>query len=479
MTNEMGSNANAAGSELARAARLVMLGISLMGVVVLAYAVNRFRSATEMRALVFYGMALAIIAFGVVGSRLRPSLRIGLALLCVTSGAALLVAEWAVGSFKRNSFVRMQESVARVTGVAYDPRSVPEVVRDLWQTDSSAVPSIVPKVLIPYSSPDADPRSAFTADLLPLAGVSVRQTVQLCNENGVYPLYRSDERGFLNPAGSWTSAAGRLVLVGDSFVHGYCVPPDSTLADQLRLRWPSTLNLGTGGSGPLAELGTLVEYALPERPGVVVWSYFENDLADLRNERRHPTMMRYLEPEFTQGLRSRQGAIDSALVPWVRLVYGSDLAPRDFEEHGLRQLLTLNALRTLLLNAKTAETADPKEQLPLLKEILTAARDRTSAAGGSFVMIFLPDWPRYFRSETYDDRGTREAVIATARELGIPVIDMTAAFRAHARPAELFSRREIATGHYSVVGYQLVARTLERGLDSLGLTARLDRPRGR
>ena len=98
---------------------------------------------------------------------------------------------------------------------------------------------------------------AFRATVFPLAGVASRPTVQPCEERGYHPVYQSDEHGFLNPPGLWSAVPADLVLIGDSFVHGYCVEPGQTIAALLRRRWPRVFNLGSGGSGPLSELATL------------------------------------------------------------------------------------------------------------------------------------------------------------------------------------------------------------------------------
>ena len=62
--------------------------------------------------------------------------------------------------------------------------------------------------------------------------------------------FDSDEYGFNNPPGSWQ--APRIVLVGDSFTQGDCVPPEKNIAAHLNRRFGGVLNLGVAGHGPLA-----------------------------------------------------------------------------------------------------------------------------------------------------------------------------------------------------------------------------------
>ena len=57
----------------------------------------------------------------------------------------------------------------------------------------------------------------------------------------------------------------------------------------------TVINFSKGGSGPLAELGRLKEYAEVIRPKIVLLGYFEgNDLYDLQEEMKSPLLMGYL-----------------------------------------------------------------------------------------------------------------------------------------------------------------------------------------
>jgi hypothetical protein len=458
---------------LAALARRFMFGLALAGVVLLVYLAIRFRAAHDQHALAWYGIAVIVIAFGIQSGRARPTLRIGIALFCVGTVVATLGLEWTISAARRAGFLRNQRALEKLTGVPYDSRSIPQVVSDLWKTDSSVVPSIVPSIIAEYSQPATDPRSRFVADIFPLAGVSDRRTVQLCNEHGAYPLYHSDQHGFLNPPAAWAPAPGRLVVIGDSFTHGYCVPADSAFPNVLRQRWPATLNLGMGGNGPLAELATLTEYGIPADPGVVLWVYFENDLPDLRRERQDPWLMRYLAPGFTQHLWQRQASVDSVLVPWIRRVYTGGMAPRFFAVYGLREVLTLTAIRGLVKRAMAGKPPSSRDQLRLFGQVLAAARERVAARGARLVMVFLPEWERTFAPAALVDDESRGGVIGAATALGVPVIDLTPVFAAQPDRAALFGRRDITSAHYSAAGYQVVAHTIERALDSLGLSATL------
>ena len=41
--------------------------------------------------------------------------------------------------------------------------------------------------------------------------------MQLCVDGGTYPIYQSDEHGFLNLLGSWLPSPELVAMIGDSF----------------------------------------------------------------------------------------------------------------------------------------------------------------------------------------------------------------------------------------------------------------------
>ena len=121
------------------------------------------------------------------------------------------------------------------------------------------------------------PPSVMGMPVVPLSGVP-HATIVMCNESGSYVTYESDRFGFNGPDEIWDLPV-EIALVGDSFVEGWCVRREDSLAAIVRNAHPATLNVGYAGHGPLAELGTIREYVAPLRPAHVFWFFFEgNDL---------------------------------------------------------------------------------------------------------------------------------------------------------------------------------------------------------
>jgi hypothetical protein len=444
-------------------------GLCVFGVLLFAallvVALYRFRFAVTADALPWYAVALCGILTAVALLRGSPMARVTASLTGVAIAVGLLLAEVGIELVERAGFVRMQTQVARYTGTAFDSRSVREVVADLREHGVPAMPSVVPRVILPFVGSDVSPESEFTASFLPLAGVSLRPTVQLCAEGGQYPIFTTDEHGFLNPKGSWAASRDLVILIGDSFTHGYCVPADSNVAAFLRRVWPRVLNLGAGGSGPMIELATLTEYGAALEPRVVVWLYSENDLPDLGIERNNAILTRYLEPGFCQSLFRRQSEIDRALSDWTARLYAAKAEQQMWGIYTWRQTLTLTALRNRLSRSPAA--GEGTANLSLFEQVLLRARDTVDGWGGQLVFVFLPAWERVFDAEVAANDRTRDAVLAVATNMGVPIVDLTTEFLSHADVASLFSRGGISSGHYSGAGYSLVATTLARRVQPL------------
>lgn len=450
-----------------RAARAVLLLGALASIALLGAALRRF-DASITRGPVLWYLSFAATS-GILfwcAVRLRPAAQIALSVVGVSTVLLLYGADVALELTARAQKSQIQRVMAARTGKPFDRRSVSEMVWALRNSGTRAVPSVVPKAILEQWGPEANPATAWTSPLLPLAGISKRPTVQLCNEGG-FQVYESDERGFDNALSAWSQGAHDIALIGDSFTHGYCVDADHSYAGLIHKRWPSSLNLGTGGNGPLAELATLTEYAAPLRPPVVVWQFFFNDMTELQTERRNTLLLRYLEPTFSQELTTRQPEIDQAIEPWVDRMYAAGREVDWLDRFHWRQILTLYRLRELVrvVTSGAGEPEDPFPQLQLFQSVLQVARDRVSGWGGRLYFVFVPEWERYYQPAVLEGRDVRDSVLRIARELDLPVIDFEAVVRQHPNRVELFAHQELAKGHFTALGYELMAREVGRVIE--------------
>ena len=447
--------------------------------------------------MLYYAVPPVFVVLLLAALRLRPERRIGLVMAGVAFTMSMYAGEVVLhllepsilraglpvmaslnASKERKEIAAMLESRF---GIAIDSRDSLEVLRDLRRNGIEAVPSVIPR----YQLRHYQKEGVQTPPVIALGGIPNKVTV-LCNENGQFVTYDSDQHGFRNPKEILASGRVDIVALGDSFTQGYCVPSGKTFVDLVRQRHPSTLNLGMAGEGPLLMLATLKEYAAPLRPRLVLWFYFEgNDLVDLMDERKSALLMRYLEGGFTQKLEHRQDEINRALIAFVEKEREWAQAQREAQRRnatgpaaGLIDFLRLPLFRTRLglIQGRSAKDEQfalelEKTELPLFRRILSDAKANVASWDGALYFVYLPNWARYDRDRRteYHERvaeATREAVLAMVRDLGLPLVDLVPAFDAHGDAMSLFPFR--APGHYTEGGHALVGKVV---LDRLATSA--------
>lgn len=396
--------------------------------------------------LTWGGVALVLFA---VPLFLAPGLRANLAMslvmvvLCAYGFNAFL----AYAPSPNLAAVKALEEARRAVP-GFDHRTTLQVVRDMRADGVPAVPALLGNYALDEHRGDA---------LLPLSGIATATTV-LCNESGRFAIFPSDEHGYNNPRGLPEQVD--VVLVGDSFVQGQCVPPGKDVAGALRKRGYTAVNAGCGGNGPLLSLAALIEYGLPRRPKVVIWGFAGNDPHDMQAELLDPVLRRYRDdPAFSQGLMGRQVEIDAYWQDYLQRKRSFE-TPKD-EVRGaarewkgrkprLAELLTLFSLRRLL-GLRRGGTSVPWDVAyrPILKRAQAAAE----AQGAKFYVVSFPHYElvaKGFQEE--------QLIHRVAREEGVETVDFLKRILAQPDPLALFPLR--LAGHFNEAGYDLLAQQL-------------------
>ena len=449
--------------------RILASFFAIAGVGLLACAYQWFTLRTNTG---WVGAGLCALVLGGIGWAWRGGpdrKKRAAALLCSSLVSAwLLEALIAAVPGASGDVAERRAAAAKRLGVPFDARGKVQILQDLRATGARWYPAIGPH--------------QFMADnLLPIAGTKVLPlggiggaAVVDCNENGYYSTTTTDELGFVNPRGIW-STPGPLdaALVGDSFTRGCCVRDTETIAAHLRQHLPRTVSLGSLGNGPLVQLATITEYFQTRDVKWVFWLYYEaNDLTDLETrEVNQPVLQNYLaDPQYTQKLEWHQPAVDAALRAFVE----QNLAHALALAHPMRDCIfdhaTLANVRRALASLKGVVLPPPPRQYSLTRfgQILGAAKARVAARGGQLVFVYLPEYGRYIgqRLDEESSAHRKPEVLALARDLGLAVIDVDPAFAAVADPATLFPFGLF--GHYNAAGYRLVADQILRFLGKGG-----------
>lgn len=416
-----------------------------------------------------FGMVLCFTVF-----RLSADVKINVALLLVSIVSTLYVIEGGLlvltfcmssGALQDPEDTTFKERVhlARKFRMFFDNRTPLKVVADLHARQIEAYPAILPVYFVEQAEGNhGDP------GILPLGGISHKMTV-LCNETGEYAIYESDEHGFNNPYGVFEQRPIDIVLVGDSFTHGYCVKQGEEIGGQLRHKGKSVINLGMGANGPLLELASLKEFAEPLRPKIVLWIYYEgNDLQDLERDYAFPLLRRYLEDDYSQGLIHRQAEVDILLHQYARARMQQEqwvmqqkqpsvLAIKFLKLWRVRNLFGLSPVPSPQ-NSPYTLRQPVSDSLHLFARVLVKANAMVSAWGGKLYVVFLPSWERYARDVDQQTFMRRDRVFSMLQELHLPIIDIHEVFKQHDDPLSLIPFR--GRGHFTREGYQLIARAI-------------------
>ncbi len=414
---------------------------------------------------------LLLLLVRVLRSRLPVRLMVGNSLMAIT-----------VSLYAADIYLAMRvnadwEQAARQAGLKVDRRDKLTVIRDLRAAGIAADPIMRGReMLLPSHSGTLQPVLRLGQEpFLPLASVPEKVVVS-CNETGQWQIYRTDRHGFNNPDWVWRATGVNVAMVGDSFVHGSCVPPDENMAAELRRSEGPVVNVGVGGFGPLSELAALTEYVAPLKPPVVLWGFFEgNDLNnDLPSERKAPILMRYFrDPDFSQGLIHKAPQVSRLLQDYLDRRLGEAMDRVDNPLETLVYYLSLNHLRDAIGLGPVAigyMGGSLPDQLDFFARVLKRARQRVHSWGGKLYVVYLPESNRYL--SRVGDSLVRERIYqgvqAIARRQHIPLIDVASGFAAQPEPGKLYA---YPGAHFSARGYHLAAELIRERLREDGVAS--------
>jgi hypothetical protein len=337
--------------------------------------------------------------------------------------------------------------------------------------------------------------------IFPLGQVADLPTI-MCRE-GARPFaeFEADERGFNNPKGIWGKPVD-IMFIGDSMTYGACLPNRDHFIAQIRERFPSTLNLGLGGLGPLVELAQIREFVPKTKSKFIFYMYDENnDLyfinptgdSDIVREYGNPILRKYLaDDQFSQHIYERQSEINAALKQFADNHIASSLAQRTPLKSLLR-LLGLPLTRASLpspppsiepASLPSIEPADAAghdarvDYFELFREIFSKMVQVSSEAGARFVFVNIPAHESICDGV---DHPWKRRVLDFARQSNVDFIDLEQDFinasKTIGRDA-LFAVPSCG-GHFSERGYKVIGDRLLQYLEIRKALANSDAPAGR
>lgn len=337
-------------------------------------------------------------------------------------------------------------------------------LRHLAAADTHAYRFITPHFLLDLADSGALP-------VMPMAGIA-RTWTPVCNEGDQrqYPIIRADRFGFNNEDTVYANQRGRTMLVGDSYVFGFCVHQEQTIAGAMRRAGFSGISAGTGGSGPFTNFAILREYGSVLKPKAVAWLHFErNDFPDMRDrELRSSFLMRYLDGSFSQNLPMRQAEIDAFWKQvfategrWDSFVSDYNMAVERWKDSGMptdpsqlaqvQQGLQMGGIKTLTRDEDLVE---------IFVALIREARDTVRSWGGEF--YFVPIRSQLTYRGLWEERHLEE-VMTRVEELGVPIVDVDPIIRASGDPMQFYPNRH-SESHFNPLGYALIAREIAQAV---------------
>jgi hypothetical protein len=301
--------------------------------------------------------------------------------------------------------------------------------------------------------------------LLPLSNVANAVVVE-CNEGTGYLEFRSDQFGFNNPPGL---AAGPVdvAVIGESLALGHCVAPSASAVDRIRARFPRTANFGVAGSRVLSQVGVFREYVEPLEPGVVVW-FVNLNFAEPRHESYRPRLLRYLnDASYSQGLRQRQGEVDSfireVIVP---MQVEGDRTLRDEIEGAsmfpLGRVAALGEVRRVVDVELGTQRPAPPPGVAEFRRAVDRVAETAGRWGGKVIMVILPSYELSVGRPR--DVARYDAVANVLRGSPVTVLDGAELFAADPDYLRLYTLR--MDNHPNELGHALLGDAVVAAIGS-------------
>ena len=263
---------------------------------------------------------------------------------------------------------------------------------------------------------------------------------------------RADANGFRNDA---DLTRADVAFVGDSFLEEPLVSHDALLTSVFARRSGLTVaNLGLSAYGPQQELVVVRRYALPLRPQLVVWLFYEgNDLSDIG----HYELARATGPSAASFWR--RSLVRNAASTAKRLLRPCRPDP------AAEQYAIQFAGRRVYVFPPAGPLSDADlAALPKLAAILREAQALCRAQGSRLAVAFVPAKFRVYRDAAPNDLPDRlRALLPPEAEF----VDLTPALIAGVQAGrEVYLPDDT---HWTATGHEIAARIL---CDALGACER-------
>jgi hypothetical protein len=310
--------------------------------------------------------------------------------------------------------------------------------------------------------------------------------------------FRGPDRPFEKPAG-----VRRVAVLGDSMIASVGVDEEDTLVCQLErmlneahpeVKW-EVLNFGVSGSSPGQELVLYQELASRWDPDIVLCAFYVgNDLADNCSRlSNNPRIYFDLDEQghlYRLPFSAERARLSSLLNRYSRFYVWQKVAINRSRHKLLEKAHVVAPGQWIYCTQEPEKVAHAWKVTDAVNRSFQA---EVQSRGGLFAVVMLPSSRQIYKdwfeamltrcgayAEHFDPDYPDQRMRALCREAGIPLLQMTADFRA-AAPGESTSLKEQwlflgGTGHFNERGNKVAARAVYRFLTRGGPYLLSDRP---
>jgi SGNH hydrolase-like domain, acetyltransferase AlgX len=283
-----------------------------------------------------------------------------------------------------------------------------------------------------------------------------------------------DRRGHRNAA---ELDRADVVLIGDSYVEGGYVSDHQVVSTVLQSRLGRPVaNLGVAGYGAAQELIVLNRDALPLQPRVVAWFFFEGN--DLYNDDQFESDMGTTRETGETPWTGRHGWWRRS---FVRNAHGQlrlmlyPLVPRHCPHFGTISAGPHRGQKVLFAPEAAVRWTDfEHDRWDRAQHTLRQAATATRARGGNLLLVYVPIKFRVYQGFIEPGSELRDWTLSPLPDLfaqfcrteELACLDLTGPLRDSVRAGGM--PHAPTDSHWSAEGHELVARTLQERLTSLG-----------
>lgn len=307
-------------------------------------------------------------------------------------------------------------------------------------------------------------------EIYPLGGISFNNVMLRNKFSNKITIKKSDNFGFKNSKTWGFDDAKDFIFLGDSFTYGSDVAHGESFFDNFKKKYPNSINLGCGGTGPIIQKGIFREYVGHIKPKYLIWSlYLGNDInSDLSSE-YNSFYKNYLNSNFQQSLYLKQNILDKLIIDsWNENITKKKLEKNLPLECELRlknfinckkyfSIFKLKQLRNLL----GLKFSFSKTEFNILTQILEEIRVQTNSWNGKLIINIIPSQDRYqniLHMLDYDSYNNK--IFDFLKENQFVYIDMSQYFNS-------YNIQTYIDGHFTVLGNKLMSKVLIEKINKL------------